>query len=61
LRAGAAAPAEVRSVLQRMEDFCEQIHNGNWRGFSGERITDVVNLGIGGSDLGPRMAAQALA
>ncbi len=61
LRAGAAAPAEVRSVLARMEDFCEQIHNGNWRGFSGERITDVVNLGIGGSDLGPRMAAQALA
>ena len=61
LRAGAAAPAEVRNVLSRMDAFCEQIHNGRWRGFSGERITDVVNIGIGGSDLGPRMAAHALA
>lgn len=61
LRAGLQAPAEVRHVLQRMADFCERIHDGQWRGFSGERITDIVNLGIGGSDLGPRMAAQALA
>ena len=61
LRAGDAAPAEVRAALQRMEDFCDRVHGGQWRGFSGERITDVVNLGIGGSDLGPRMAAQALA
>ena len=61
LRAGDAAPPEVRSVLERMRDFCENIHNGNWRGFSGKRITDVVNIGIGGSDLGPRMAVRALA
>lgn len=61
LRAGDAAPAEVKAVLTRMADFCEQIHGGNWRGFSGERITDIVNIGIGGSDLGPRMAAHALA
>ena len=55
------APDEVRSVLERLENFCERVHNGIWRGFAGERITDVVNIGIGGSDLGPRMATQALA
>ncbi len=60
LRAGAAAPPEVQTVLTRMQVFCDAIHGGNWRGFSGERITDVVNIGIGGSDLGPRMAAKAL-
>lgn len=60
LRAGPAAPAEVSAVLARMADFCEAIHRGHWRGFSGERITDVVNLGIGGSDLGPRMVVRAL-
>ena len=61
LRAGDQAPPEVRSVLSRLQAFCERIHNGEWRGFSGERITDVVNIGIGGSDLGPRMATLALA
>ena len=60
LRAGDAAPPEVQAVLARMQDFCERIHNGQWRGYSGERITDVVNIGIGGSDLGPRMVAKAL-
>ena len=61
LRAGHAAPPEVQAVLARMRNFCESIHGGQWRGFSGERITDVVNIGIGGSDLGPRMAVKALA
>jgi len=61
LRAGAAAPAAVRTVLARLEAFCSAVHDGTWRGYSGERITDVVNLGIGGSDLGPRMAVRALA
>src|SRR5574343_245138 len=61
LRAGDAAPAEVKTVLTRMAAFCEHIHSGAWRGFSGERITDIVNIGIGGSDLGPRMAVHALA
>ncbi|HEX6734170.1 MAG TPA: glucose-6-phosphate isomerase [Azonexus sp.] len=61
LRAGDAAPAEVKAVLARIEAFCEAVHSGRWRGYSGDRITDVVNLGIGGSDLGPRMAVQALA
>jgi len=61
LRAGQNAPAEVQDVLRRMAAFCEAIHAGQWRGYSGERITDVVNIGIGGSDLGPRMATHALA
>lgn len=60
LRAGDAAPADVRDTLARMANFCERVHSGEWRGFSGEHITDIVNLGIGGSDLGPRMVAQAL-
>ena len=60
LRAGPDAPDDVKAVLARMEKFCEEIHGGIWRGFSGERITDVVNIGIGGSDLGPRMVAHAL-
>ena len=61
LRAGTSAPAAVQAVLARLRDFCTAIHDGAWRGYSGERITDVVNLGIGGSDLGPRMAVRALA
>ena len=61
LRSGDQAPAEVRAVLARMQRFCESIHSGRRRGFSGERISDVVNIGIGGSDLGPRMAVKALA
>ncbi|PKO32317.1 MAG: glucose-6-phosphate isomerase [Betaproteobacteria bacterium HGW-Betaproteobacteria-7] len=61
LRAGAHAPAEVRAVLERLQACCDSIHGGAWRGWSGEHITDIVNIGIGGSDLGPRMAARALA
>ncbi|MCX8049443.1 MAG: glucose-6-phosphate isomerase [Methylohalobius sp.] len=51
---------KVRQVLSKMRRFTEQVRGGQWRGFSGKPITDVVNLGIGGSDLGPRMVAQAL-
>ncbi|KAF4513798.1 UNVERIFIED_CONTAM: hypothetical protein B566_EDAN011719 [Ephemera danica] len=61
LRAGDQAPSEVQAVLGRMEHFCASIHDGRWLGYSGERITDVVNIGIGGSDLGPRMVVRALA
>ena len=61
LRAGDGAPDEVKAVLARMATFCERVHDGSWRGYAGDRITDVVNLGIGGSDLGPRMVVQALA
>lgn len=51
----------VREVLARMGDFAETVREGQWRGYSGETITDVVNIGIGGSDLGPAMVCQALA
>lgn len=51
----------VRAVLARMGDFAEAVRGGQWRGYLGETITDVVNIGIGGSDLGPAMACQALA
>jgi glucose-6-phosphate isomerase len=56
-----AALPEVRDVLDRMREFCAALQDGAWRGASGERITDVVNIGIGGSDLGPRMVTQGLA
>jgi glucose-6-phosphate isomerase len=52
---------DVQAVLEKMRDFCRAVHSGQWRGATGETITDVVNIGIGGSDLGPRMATQALA
>ncbi|CAB1370736.1 glucose-6-phosphate isomerase [Denitratisoma oestradiolicum] len=51
---------DVAAVLDRMEDFCRRIHQGQWRGAGGEMIRNVVNIGIGGSDLGPKMATQAL-
>jgi glucose-6-phosphate isomerase len=50
---------DVRDVLARMADFAERVRSGGWRGATGEAITDVVNIGIGGSDLGPAMAALA--
>jgi len=50
----------VRDVQRRMRAFVERVHSGDWRGYSGERITDVVNIGIGGSHLGPQMAVRAL-
>jgi glucose-6-phosphate isomerase len=52
---------DVLRELDRMRDFAAQIHGRHWRGATGEPISDVVNIGIGGSDLGPRMATQALA
>jgi glucose-6-phosphate isomerase len=52
--------AEVAATRLRMQACCEQLHGGNWIGFSGKAITDVVNLGIGGSDLGPRLIVEAL-
>lgn len=56
-------PAKYQDIeiqLQRLEKLVNKIHNGVWRGFSGKRITDVVNLGVGGSDLGPLMVSHAL-
>jgi glucose-6-phosphate isomerase len=50
----------VNAVLAKMRPFTEAVRSGAWRGFSGKAITDVVNIGIGGSDLGPKMVATAL-
>lgn len=57
---GADAGAQVHEVLGRMGDFTDALRSGQWRGATGERITTVVNIGIGGSDLGPVMVYQAL-
>jgi glucose-6-phosphate isomerase len=51
---------DVNAVLKRMEQFCHKVIAGNWKGYSGKSITDVVNIGIGGSDLGPVMVTEAL-
>src|SRR5690606_16527690 len=54
-------PSEVADTLKRMEVLVKAVHSGQWRGYSGQVISDVVNIGIGGSDLGPRMVVNALA
>jgi glucose-6-phosphate isomerase len=51
---------EVNAVLAQMRDFTERVRSGAWRGHTGETITDIVNIGIGGSDLGPVMVTEAL-
>jgi glucose-6-phosphate isomerase len=51
---------EVNAVLAKMRNFTERVRNGVWKGHTGKTITDVVNIGIGGSDLGPVMATEAL-
>ena len=51
---------EVHAVLDNMADFADQVRDGIWKGHSGKRIRNVVNIGIGGSDLGPVMACEAL-
>jgi glucose-6-phosphate isomerase len=57
---GVDVVAEVHEVLDRMAAFCQRIRSGDWRGFTGLPITAIVNIGIGGSDLGPVMAYEAL-
>jgi glucose-6-phosphate isomerase len=52
--------SEVHAVLDRMSDFAERVRDGSWKGHTGKRIRNVVNIGIGGSDLGPVMAYEAL-
>ncbi len=51
---------EVNAVLAKMRAFTDQVRSGAWKGHTGKRITDIVNIGIGGSDLGPVMATDAL-
>ena len=57
---GRRVAPEIHANLDKMATLVEQIHSRQWRGFSGKPITDVVNLGVGGSDLGPQMACHAL-
>jgi glucose-6-phosphate isomerase len=51
----------VNAVLEKMKSFSERIISGDWKGYTGKAITDIVNIGIGGSDLGPYMVTEALA
>jgi glucose-6-phosphate isomerase len=51
---------DVNEVLEKMKGFSEKVRGGEWKGFSGKKITDIVNIGIGGSDLGPVMVTEAL-
>jgi glucose-6-phosphate isomerase len=57
---GANVVPQVHSVLERMSHFCGRVRSGEWKGNTGKRIRNVINIGIGGSDLGPNMAYEAL-
>lgn len=57
---GQPVAPQVHAVLERLRDFSERVCSGAWLGHTGQPITDIVNIGIGGSDLGPKMACQAL-
>ena len=51
---------EVNAVLAKLKAFCQRVISGEWKGYTGKSITDVINIGIGGSDLGPYMVTEAL-
>ena len=51
---------EVRQAREKMKSFCKKIHSGDWKGYTGKKIKNIVNIGIGGSDLGPVMVTEAL-
>ena len=51
---------EIERVLEQMHSFCQKIHSGEWRGYTGKPIEHIINIGIGGSDLGPQMVIHAL-
>ena len=57
---GADVMPGINDVLARMREFTEKVRSGQWPGYTGEQITDIVNIGIGGSDLGPGMVCEAL-
>lgn len=57
---GADIMPEVRETRKKMKAFCKKIHSGIWKGYSGKPIKNIVNIGIGGSDLGPVMVTEAL-
>lgn len=50
----------INAVLEKMKGFCEKVRSGSWKGYTGKAVTDIVNIGIGGSDLGPYMVTEAL-
>ena len=60
LHEGRNVVSDVHAVLDRMSDFSNRVRSGDWKGHSGKRIRNVINIGIGGSDLGPVMAYEAL-
>jgi glucose-6-phosphate isomerase len=51
---------EVRDVQRQMKEFCNKLHSGEWTGYNGKQVKHIVNIGIGGSDLGPKMVCEAL-
>ncbi|KAJ5915215.1 Glucose-6-phosphate isomerase [Penicillium verhagenii] len=57
---GKSVVEEVNSVLEHMKEFSEQVRSGEWKGYTGKKINTIVNIGIGGSDLGPVMVTEAL-
>ncbi len=57
---GADVMPAVNHELAKMKAFCARVHSGEWQGYTGKAITDIVNIGIGGSDLGPVMVTEAL-
>ncbi len=57
---GVDVSSEIADVLAQMRECCERVISGSWKGYTGKRMTDVVNIGIGGSDLGPFMVTEAL-
>ncbi|KAJ9299890.1 hypothetical protein DTO271G3_2774 [Paecilomyces variotii] len=57
---GKSVVEEVNSVLEHMKEFSEQVRSGEWKGYTGKKIKTVINIGIGGSDLGPVMVTEAL-
>ncbi|KAI9037968.1 glucose-6-phosphate isomerase [Aspergillus affinis] len=57
---GKSVVEEVNSVLEHMKEFSEQVRSGEWKGYTGKKINTIINIGIGGSDLGPVMVTEAL-
>ncbi|HQI03890.1 MAG TPA: glucose-6-phosphate isomerase [bacterium] len=60
IESGTDVMPQIRKVLEKMKKFADIVSNGKWMGFKGEAVTDIVNIGIGGSDLGPVMVTEAL-
>ncbi|KAL1955281.1 hypothetical protein VTO42DRAFT_8879 [Malbranchea cinnamomea] len=57
---GKSVVEDVNAVLQHMKEFSEQVRSGEWKGYTGKKIKTIINIGIGGSDLGPVMVTEAL-